>query len=165
MIKYEYMDSNFDLQQNFCSDMNVINFSNENDVGHLNVSFVKVQNDAEEQDYMIYSLSCTGLKPTLIPDKNILLVGADFGIALLGNDLKIFNTITSDYLFCNAFFIGEKILIVFECEILIYDLVKNSVIKSFFLNDMINDFYIKDQYLIYNTTKNADYSRLLTELE
>lgn len=164
MIKHSYVDSNFEVQQNFRSDMEVINFSNENNVGNLNINLIKVQNEMGERNYKIYSLSCTGLKPILVPDKNILLVGVDFGAALLGNELKIFNVITSNYLFCNAFFNNDKILLIFECEILIYDLTENSVIKSFFINDTINDFYIKDNYLIYNTIENSDYSKLLIEL-
>ncbi|MCM1524506.1 MAG: hypothetical protein NC120_08630 [Ruminococcus sp.] len=161
MIKYSYIDRNLILRQNLYSDMNVINFSNESDARYLNVDFIKLQSETAEQEYMIYYLSYNGLKPTLILNRNILLVGVDFGVALLGNDLKIFNKVTSDYLFCNAFFYNEKILIVFECEILIYDLSVNCVIKSFILNDIINDFIIKDQYLFYNTIENHNYSKML----
>lgn len=96
----------------------------------------------------------------MIVDDDHLLVGVDHGMAIIGRDLKIENRIKSDYLFFDAIFSEKQILILFECELCVYDIVDQSIKFRIPLKDMVNDFYLEKNYFIYNTVENSAYNKV-----
>lgn len=138
----------------------VIDFSNETDSKYLDFTNIVIKDKEIECSYKVNFLSCTGLNPRIIVDNDYLLIGVDYGTAIIGNDLKIINIIRSDFLFCDAMFYKEKILVIFECEFYIYD-TANNLIKSIIpLKDAVNDFFIEKNHFIYNTIDNSNYNRV-----
>lgn len=142
------------------ANLDVIDFSDENDDKYLNFTDVLIKNEENESCYRINFLNWTGLKPKLIVDDDHLLVGVDYGLAIIGRDLKIENRIRSDYLFFDAVFSKKQILIVFECELCVYDIAEKSIKFRMPLKDMVNDFYMEKDYFIYNTIENSVYNRV-----
>lgn len=154
MITYTYCKNSHN------SNLDVIDFSNENDDKYLNDTDVLIKNEGKESCYRINFLNQTGLKPKLIVDDDHLLVGVDYGLAVIGKDLKIENRIRSDYLFFDAVFSKKQILIIFECELCVYDIAENSIKFRIPLKDIVNDFYLEKDYFIYNTIENSVYNRV-----
>lgn len=155
MLTYEYYD-NIELSDN--SGKIIIDHTNENSRYGKNTGYITVKNESGcEEIFAIYYLNCTGLKPKIISADDLLIVGVDFGAAVINNSLKISNVIHSDYLFCGCLFYCEKIILVFECEIAIYNVQKNLVESQIPLKDMVDDYRICGNNFIYNTIEKADY--------
>lgn len=142
------------------SNLYVVDFSNENDDKYLNYTDVLIKNEGNESCYRINFLNWTGLNPRLIVDDDYLLIGVDYGMAIIGSNLKIVNSIRSKYLFFDVVFSQKQILIIFECELCIYDIANNSIKFRIPLKDMVNDFYMEKNYFIYNTIESSIYNRV-----
>lgn len=138
----------------------IIDFSHENDDKHLNYMKVLIKNETKECCYGIKYLNYTGLSLKFIANDDCLIVGVDFGAAIIGNDLSRINDIKSNFLFYDAIFLREQILIIFECELYIYNIANNFVKLQIPLKDMINDYYIEKDYFLYNTTESSFYNRV-----
>lgn len=142
------------------ANLDVIDFSNENDDKYLDDTDVLIKNEGKERCYRIKFLNWTGLKPKLIVDDDHLLVGVDYGMAIIGRDLKTENRIKSEYLFFDAILSEKQILILFECELCVYDIADQSIKFRTPLKDMVNDFYMEKDYFIYNTVENSAYNKV-----
>ncbi len=141
----------------------VIDFSHENDDKHLNYMKVLIKHETKECCCKINYLNYTGLSPKFIANDDCFIVGVDFGATIIGNDLNIINDIKSNFLFYDAIFLSGQILIIFECEVYIYNIANNFVKHQIPLKDMINDYYTEKDYFLYNTTESSFYNRVFID--
>ncbi len=136
----------------------VINLGEKNDTRDmLSAMLIHIENTRETKELTLLYPSYLGLLPSFIYDNNRLLTGAGFGAVIIDDSLAVSEKIMTSYPFCNAFFLDSTVLIVFECEIVLYSLTDGCVTRTEPLPDLIENYYISEGRFIYNTFDNSDY--------
>lgn len=155
MFRYEYYNDIFFTDN---TEKIIIDNTNENNTTLKDIEYIKIKNNkGDEIIFEVFFLKNTGLKPKIAFHVDSFIVGVDYGVEFINEFLKISTTIHSNYIFCGFLFYHEKTILVFECEIVIYNVRDNIIEHRIFLNDIIDCYKLCGNKIIYNTIDESDY--------